>query len=67
MNKSEEPGVTFVSQVYDVRTKKDGGGRMQIDFGLDAMEAVQWIQRVAAMKNVSFMVSFVPIKKQGEP
>lgn len=52
-------GASFTGQIYDIRTKKDGGGRIQIDFGGDALEAIQFIQMMSVKKNASFEVAIV--------
>lgn len=62
MSEEEKKGAVFVAQVYDVRTKKDGGGRIQLDFGADGLEEIQWAQRIASLRGCSFMVSLVPFR-----
>jgi hypothetical protein len=52
---------TFTAQLYDVRTKKDGGGRIQIDFGADALEEIQKIQKANGTGGINFEVAMVPI------
>lgn len=52
----------FQAQVYDVRTKLNGG-RIQLDFGTDALEAVQNIQRLAIKANCLFHVVVMPCAK----
>jgi hypothetical protein len=55
----ENLGATFTGQVYDIRTKKDGGGRISIDFGSDGLEAVQFIQMIASKKGGNFEIAVV--------
>jgi hypothetical protein len=59
----EEPkvGASFQGQIYDVRTKRDGGGRIAIDFGMDGLEEIQWAQKVAAKNGCSFQIALVPV------
>lgn len=52
----------FTGQLYDVRTKKDGGGRIQIDFGADALEEIQKIQKANGKGGINFQVALVPIR-----
>ena len=49
----------FTAQLYDVRTKRDGGGRITLDFGKDGLEAVQYIQTIASKGECSFNVVMV--------
>jgi len=56
----DQKGATFIGQLYDIKTKRDGGGRMSIDFGADGLEEVQWIQKVAAARGCSFQIALVP-------
>lgn len=57
---SDKEGAVFVGQLHDVRTKADGGGRMTIDFGRDALDEIMWLQKQASYKN-NFQVAFVPM------
>lgn len=50
----------FLGEVYDVRTKRDGGGRVAIDFGADALAAIQHIQKIASARGCSFYFTAVP-------
>lgn len=56
-------GAVFVGQIYDIRTKKDGGGRISIDFGLDGLEEIQWAQKIGAATNCSFEIALVPLRQ----
>ncbi len=47
--------VVFNGQIYDVRMKRNGG-RIQIDFGVDAVEVVSEISRLAAAKDMNFQI-----------
>jgi hypothetical protein len=58
VDKDKMAGV-FTAQLYDIRTKRDGGGRMALDFGADSLEAVQFIQKLAAKGEVNFQVAMV--------
>jgi hypothetical protein len=58
---TNKEGATFVGQLYDVRTKRDGGGRISIDFGADGLSDIQWVQRVNAAKGCNFQIALVPM------
>jgi hypothetical protein len=47
--------MAFTAQVYDVRLKRNGG-RVQLDFGVDAMEVMAEISKLAAMKDMNFEI-----------
>lgn len=47
--------IVFNGQIYDVRMKRNGG-RIQIDFGVDAVEVVSEISRLAASKDMNFQI-----------
>lgn len=47
--------MAFVAQVYDVRLKRNGG-RIQLDFGVDAIEQINEIARLAARRDMNFAV-----------
>lgn len=53
--------IQMTAQLYDVRTRKDGGGRIQLDFGADSIEAVMAIQRLNSIGDTSFAIALVPI------
>lgn len=55
-------GASFVAQLYDIRTKRDGGGRIALDFGADGLEAVQFIQKLATYGgDCNFSVAIVAL------
>lgn len=53
----------FVVQLYDVRTKKDGGGRLQLDFGVDALAEIQKLQRWNGTGGCNFALAVVPYRE----
>jgi len=59
-----KPGAVFIGQIYDVRTKRDGSGRIQIDFSMDAIDEIQWAQNLALKKNCNFQIAMVPLNNQ---
>jgi hypothetical protein len=63
MTKDLDPDkFVFQAQVYDVRTKLHGG-RIQLDFGVEALDAIQNIQKLAIQIGCSFNVVIVPCAK----
>lgn len=61
-NDKDKIGATFVGQIYDIRTKRDGGGRIAIDFGADGLDDVQYAQKLASKSGCVFQVALVPIQ-----
>lgn len=59
--------VQFVAQIYDVRTKRDGGGRLQLDFGVDALPAILELQRLNAAGDINLALAIVPHGKEQYP
>ena len=57
----QKVGAAFIGQIYDIRTKRDGGGRLAIDFGADALNEIQWAQKIAAAKGCNFQIALVPM------
>lgn len=57
----EKQGAVFVGQIYDVRTKRDGGGRIAIDFGADGLDDIHWAQKMASAKGCNFQIALVPL------
>lgn len=55
MSEKEAKPLAFVAQVYDVRLKRNGG-RLQLDFGVDAMEVMAEISKLAACRDMNFNV-----------
>ncbi len=64
MIEKEKMAASFKGALYDVRTKRDGGGRISIDFGADSLEAVQFIQKLASMGECNFEVAMVALPPQ---
>jgi hypothetical protein len=46
--------MVFTAAIYDIRTKRDGGGRLQIDFGADALHVIQELQKIASVSDTNF-------------
>ena len=52
--------IQFAAVLYDVRTKRDGGGRIQLDFGVDALPAILELQKLNAAGDISLALAVVP-------
>lgn len=55
---TEKPMI-FNAFIYDIRTKADGGGRIQLDFGADSLLVLQELQRLTSLggkTNFAFVV-----------
>lgn len=60
---SEDVGCSFTCVLYDVRVKRDGGGRLQLDFGADALAAIQYLQQLSASGDIVLQVGVVPLPR----
>lgn len=61
-----KPEVTFFGVLYDVRMKRDGGGRVQIDFGGDAFEEVVDLMRYFKENAVSVAICLAPYSESNQ-
>lgn len=52
----------FFATVHQITSRKDGGGRIVLEFGCDDIDDIQWAQKVAAIQNCGFMVVMAPTK-----
>jgi len=57
-------GATFTAQVQKLESRKDGSCRITLEAGAEAIDEIQWIQRIAVKRDLSFEVAVVPIKQQ---
>lgn len=64
MSDKEPKPMAFVAQVYDVRLKRNGG-RLQLDFGVDAMEVMAEVAKLASVRDMNFKV-VLAILQDGE-
>lgn len=55
--------IKFFGQLYRVSTTKDGGGRITIEFGLDALDAIHEMQKLNAKGDTNFALAVVPFKE----
>ncbi len=56
----EDNLANITAQLYSVTTKKDGGGRIQFEFGMESLLAIQKIQNWNAKGGMNFTVVVVP-------
>jgi hypothetical protein len=66
MNK--RPIFSFHGQINKIMTRRDGGGRVEIDFDGDSLEPIQIIQRMQVQGDINFAFAMVPYyPADGEP
>jgi hypothetical protein len=58
--------IKFVAQLNQIKSLKDGGGRITFDFSLDGLSEVQRLQRLNGMGEMNFMIVCVPMHKSTE-
>ena len=51
----------FVAQLGSVRTDKDGGGKIVLEFGHDALKDVQKLQEWNGVGEVNFAIAITPL------
>ena len=54
-------GATFQATIYRVETKRDGSGRLTLDFGADAIDEIHWAEKVHLKRGFVFEVALVPL------
>lgn len=55
-----KPQVQFFGTLYDVRIKRDGGGRVQIDFGGDAFSEIKELMTYFKENAISVAICLAP-------
>jgi hypothetical protein len=58
--------VKFTGQLYDIRMKRHGGGRVTIDFGGDAFEEMLEVQRFFKDNNINIAMALVPYQEPNQ-
>ena len=58
--KKQRPLFSFYGQLYDIRTKRDGGGRLQLDFNGDCLIPIQQLQQCQINGDVNLAIAIVP-------
>lgn len=56
----QEQAAKFIAQIYSVTSRKDGGGKIILEFGADALEQVQKIQRWNSLQGMNIAIAAVP-------
>jgi hypothetical protein len=59
---NDKQGATFFATIHQITSRKDGGGRLVLEFGADALDEMQWAQKIAALKSCGFQVALVPVQ-----
>lgn len=52
--------IQITAQLYEVKTKRDGGGRLVLDFGVDSLQDILELQRLNAQGDVNLAIAIVP-------
>lgn len=55
-----EETINFVAQLYEVKTRADGGSRIVIECGADALEAIQKLVKLNGTGDVNLAVAVCP-------
>jgi hypothetical protein len=58
--------VKLTLQLNNVKTAKDGGGRITFDFGLDSLNEIHRLQKINGAGELNFMVVLVPVSQSQE-
>lgn len=53
----------FNAQLYDIRVRRDGG-RIQLDFGGDAIPVIQEIMGLGALRDQNFQVAIMQVEPE---
>lgn len=53
----------FNAQVYDIRIKRNGG-RLQLDFGTDAIPVMMEIGAMSALKDQNFQIAIMQVTQE---
>jgi len=54
--------IQFTAQLYDIKTRRDGGGRVQLEFGADAMHAIVKLMALNASGDTNLAIALVPYR-----
>ena len=55
-----QSAVTFCAQIYKITMNKDGGGRLTLEFGIDALAAMQNLLAVQAHGDMNLAIAIAP-------
>ena len=55
-----DEAIKLICQLYKVTTTKDGGSRIVLDCGSESLKAVQRIQTLSSLGDVSLAIACVP-------
>lgn len=57
---ADRPLVEFYAEIYKIETRRDGSGRLTIDFNADALIPLQMLHRMQIQGDVNFACVMVP-------
>lgn len=58
--------IQFFAQLFDIKTRRDGGGRLQLEFGADAMHAIVKLMSLNASGHTNLALAIVPVTGSGD-
>jgi len=64
MKDEKENVAQVVGQLYQVKTNKDGGGRIQFDFGYESLKEIQKIQELNGKGEQNFILVIAPYRPE---
>lgn len=64
MSDLRDKSASLTVQLFKIHTNKDGGGRIQLDFGADALEEIQKIQMANGRGGMNFQMALVPLNNE---
>lgn len=56
--------IRMTVQLYDIKTRRDGGGRVQFEFGADAMHAIAQLMALNASGDTNLAIALVPYSNE---
>ena len=61
MKDLQDLSATMTVQLFKITSNKDGGGRIQLDFGADSLEEIHKIQKANGKGGMCFQLALVPL------
>lgn len=58
--------IKMIVQLFDIKTRRDGGGRIQLEFGADSMMQVAELMKLNALGDTNLAIALVPVGAQTE-
>lgn len=63
---NQEP-IKLTGQLYDIRTKRDGGSRVTLDCGAESLASIQQLVGLMALGDINLAVVLVPYRNDLSP